>query len=196
MSVELPASRAAAPAWAKGGDLQVTLTDAAGAAVQASGTLAPGTRGALVRVPAAGLKGEPARVVARLTAGPEFLEDRSAYRAAPASVLGAPLIFRGTPAASSPLRPVADLQYRRTERAHLEWFLPGQIDDRSARLLGRNGLPLAVPVTVSERTVDGRARLAADVNLAPLAPGDYLIEITGVYQGKPFRALTAIRVNP
>ena len=161
-----------------------------------AGTLAPGTRGAIVRVPAAGLKGEPARVVARLTAGAELLEDRSAYRAAPASVLGAPLLFRGTPAASSPLRPVADLQYRRTERAHLEWFLPGQIDDRSARLLGRNGLPLAVPVTVSERTVDGRARLAADVNLAPLAPGDYLIEVTGVYQGKPFRTLTAIRVNP
>ena len=53
-----------------------------------------------------------------------------------------------------------------------------------------------MPVTVSERTVDGRARLAADVNLAPLAAGDYLIEITGVYQGKPFRTLTAIRVNP
>jgi VWFA-related protein len=195
VSVELPSSQAAATAWAKGGDVQVTLTDAAGTAAQANGTLAPGTRGAIVRVPAAGLKGEPARVVARLTAGPEFLEDRSAYRAAPATVLGAPLLFRGTPAALSPLRPVADLQYRRTERAHLEWFLPGQIDDRSARLLGKNGLPLAVPVTVSERTVDGRARLAADVNLAPLAPGDYLIEITGVYQGKPFRALTAIRVN-
>jgi hypothetical protein len=135
-------------------------------------------------------------VVARLTAGNELLEDRSAYRAVPGGVLGAPLLFRGTPAASSPLRPVADLQYRRTERAHLEWLLPGQVDDRSARLLGKNGLPLAVPVTVSERTVDGRARLAADVNLAPLAAGDYLIEITGVYQGKPFRSLTAIRVNP
>ena len=196
VSVELPSSQAAAPAWTKGGDVQVTLTDAAGAAAQASGTLAPGTRGVLVRVSAVGLKGEPARVVARLTAGPELLEDRSAYRAAPANVLGAPLLFRGTPAASSPLRPVADLQYRRTERAHLEWFLPGQIDDRSARLLGKNGLPLAVPVTVSERTVDGRPRLAADVNLAPLAAGDYLIEITGVYLGKPFRTLTAIRVNP
>ena len=196
VSVELPSSKAAAAVWTKGGELQVTLTDAAGAAAEASGTLAPGTRGAVVRVPATGLKGEPARVVARLTAGQEFLEDRSAYRAAPSTVLGAPLIFRGTPAASSPLRPVADLQYRRTERAHLEWFLPGQVDDRSGRLLGKNGLPLAVPVTVSERTVDGRARLAADVNLAPLAPGDYLIEVTGVYQGKPFRALTAIRVNP
>lgn len=196
VSVELPSAQAGAAAWTKGGDVQVTLTDGAGTSVLASGTLAPGTRGAIVRVPAAGLKGEPARVVARLTAGPEFLEDRSAYRAAPASVLGAPLLFRGTPAASSPLRPVADLQYRRIERAHLEWLLPGQVDDRSARLLGKNGLPLAVPVTVSERTVDGRARLAADVNLAPLAAGDYLIEITGVYQGKPFRTLTAIRVNP
>lgn len=196
VSVELPASRAGAAAWAKGGDVQVTLTDATGTAVQGTGTLAPGTRGAIVRVPAAGLKGEPARVVSRLTAGAEFVEDRSAYRAAPVSALGAPLIFRGTPAATSPLRPVADLQYRRTERAHLEWFLPGQVDDRSARLLGKNGLPLPVPVTVSERTVDGAARLAADVNLAPLAAGDYLIEVTGVYQGKPFRTLTAIRVNP
>ena len=196
VSVEVPSSAAGRAEWAKGGDVQVTLTDAAGASVQASGALAPGTRGAIVRVPAASLKGDPARVVARLTSGAALLEDRSGYRASAASVLGAPLLFRGTPAASSPLRPVADMQYRRTERAHLEWFLPGQIDDRSARLLGKNGLPLAVPVTVSERTVDGSARLAADVNLAPLAPGDYLIEVTGVYQGKPFRTLAAIRVNP
>ena len=192
--VEIPSAQAAA--WAKGGDVQVTLADAGGTAVQGSGTLAPGTRGAIVRVPSAGLKGDPARVVARITAGSQLLEDRGTYRAATAAVLGAPLIFRGTPAASSPLRAVADLQYRRTERAHLEWFVPGPVDDRSARLLGRNGLPLAVPVAVTERTVDGSARLAADVNLAPLAPGDYLIELTGVYQGKPFRTLTAIRVNP
>jgi VWFA-related protein len=196
VTVELPSSAAGRVAWAKGGEVQVSLTDAGGGTVQGAGTLAAGTRGVLVRVAATDLKGDPARVITRLTAGPELLEDRAGYRAAPTGVLGLPLLFRGTPAATSPLRPVADLQYRRTERAHLEWFLPGQIDDRSARLLGKNGLPLAVPVTVSERAVDGRARLVADVNLAPLAAGDYLIEVTGVYQGKPFRTLTAIRVNP
>ena len=196
VTVELPSSRAGAAAWAKGGDVQVTLIDAGGATAQGADKLAPGTRGVIVRVPVLGLKGEPARLVARLTAGVESVEDRSVYRAPAVGVLGAPLLFRGSPAASSPLRPVADLQYRRTERAHLEWILPGALDDRSGRLLGRNGLPLAVPVAVTERTVDGRARLAADINLAPLAPGDYLIEITGVYQGKPFRTLAAIRVNP
>jgi hypothetical protein len=59
VTVEMPSSQAAAAAWAKGGDVQVTLTDAAGTAVQASGTLAPGTRGVLVRVPAAGSRASP-----------------------------------------------------------------------------------------------------------------------------------------
>jgi hypothetical protein len=86
------------------------------------------------------------------------------------------------------------MQYRRTERARLEWFLPDGVTNRSARLLGKNGLALPVPVSLTERDVDGTLRLAADVNLAPLAAGDYLVEVTGERNGNKFRSLTAIRV--
>jgi hypothetical protein len=131
-----------------------------------------------------------------MTAGPELSKIGPPIARRRSSVLGAPLLFRGTPAASSPLRPVADLQYRRTERAHVEW-LPAGTDRRSIGASAwQERLPLAVPVTVSDRTVDGFARLAADVNLAPLAAGGLSDRSHGVYQGKPFRSLTAIRVIP
>ena len=84
---------------------------------------------------------------------------------------GDAVMYRGRPAATSPLRPVADLQYRRTERVHVEWALTGELDQRSARLLSRAGQPLAIPVAVTERETDGRKVVAADLNLAPLSAG-------------------------
>ena len=61
---------------------------------------------------------------------------------------------------------------------HVEWAIAGELDQRSARLLGRNGLPLAIPVAVTERETDGLKVVAADLNLAPLSFGDYVIELT------------------
>jgi hypothetical protein len=87
-------------------------------------------------------------------------------------------MYRGRPAATSPLRPVADLMYRRTERVHVEWAFTGELDQRSARLLSRTGQPLAIPVTVTERETDGRKVVAADLNLAPLSAGEYVVELT------------------
>ena len=50
----------------------------------------------------------------------------------------------------------------------------------TGRMLDRTGQPLAVPVTVGER-VDGQQRwITADLALAPLAPGDYAVEIRTV----------------
>src|SRR5439155_26463622 len=88
-----------------------------------------------------------------------------------------PIVYRAASGPRSPLRPVADFQFRRTERVHIEWPVLGALDTRQARLRGRTGQPLAVSVTVSEPP-SGEPALAADVNLAPLAPGDYVIEVT------------------
>ena len=44
--------------------------------------------------------------------------------------------------------------------------------------IGRNGQPLAVPVAFSERETNGQRAIAADLNLAPLSAGDYVIELT------------------
>jgi hypothetical protein len=53
---------------------------------------------------------------------------------------------------------------------------------------------LPVAATVTEREVNGTTRLAVDVNLAPLGPGDYLIEATAGGGDQKERKLVAIRV--
>ena len=62
----------------------------------------------------------------------------------------------------------------------------------SAVLLDRNGNKTIVPVTTGERTDTGTGQrwLTADLMLAPLGPGDYVIELTGQQ-----KTLVAIRVT-
>ena len=111
-----------------------------------------------------------------------------------AKVLGAQIIFRATPAAQSPLRPASDYQFWRTERVHVEWTADGPLDRREGRLLGRDGRALAVPVTLTERDQNGRPVVAADVSLASLAPGDYVLEIFAVRGADETRRHVPIRV--
>jgi len=61
-------------------------------------------------------------------------------------------------------------------------------------LLRRFKQPLAVPVTVAER-VDGAQRwMTADLALAPLAPGDYAIELRITGPAGESGVVTALRV--
>jgi VWFA-related protein len=195
---ELPSGQAMSAPWNSGAELHVSVTDEAGAAIGEGTTrLSAPARGALVHVPIGAGAGatRALRVVSKLSAGGRTLEDRAEAPAPAASTLaGPPLLFRATPAATSPLRPVADLQYRRTERIHVQWQLSGPIDRQTARLLSRAGQPLAVPVRVSERAVDGRPALTADVNLAPLAAGDYVIELVVGRGADELRTLVGFRV--
>jgi hypothetical protein len=49
----------------------------------------------------------------------------------------------------------------------------------TARLLDRTGKPLAIPLTTTTREDDDGARwVTTQVALAPLAPGDYVIELS------------------
>jgi hypothetical protein len=105
------------------------------------------------------------------------------------------IVYRATPSPRSPLVPAADFRFRRTERVHVEWARLADLDRRDARLLGRDGRPLAVPVNVTEREADGRASIAADVNLAPLTDGEYAIELTVGSGDRAERQVVAIRVT-
>ena len=71
-----------------------------------------------------------------------------------------------------------DDNYRRTERLRFEVPIPGP-QRVTARLLGPTGTPVNVPVATSTRT-DAAANqlvLVADLTLAPLAQGDYELEL-------------------
>jgi hypothetical protein len=66
-------------------------------------------------------------------------------------------------------------------------------DPIAARLLDRTGNPLAVPVTTASREeADGTRWNTAEVVLAPLTTGDYIVEGTIGTE----RSLIAFRVLP
>jgi hypothetical protein len=66
----------------------------------------------------------------------------------------------------------------------------------TAALLGRNGHPLAVPVTLGERDDNGTRYVTGEVVLAPLAVGDYLVEFTNRATPVAPSVLTAFRIVP
>ncbi len=137
--------------------VQVELTKADGTAVgSASGEIAQATRGTVVKVPLGFDLDGPWRARVTVGAGRDRLQDSIELGEGDAVLVGAPLVFRATPSPRSPLIPAADFQFRRTERVHIEWARLAELDRREARLLGRDGKPLAVPVNVTEREVDGR----------------------------------------
>ena len=102
-------------------------------------------------------------------------------------------LFRRGAAARAPYVATGDPRFRRSERMRLE-VKTTLNDSASARLLDRRGAESSVPITLSERGDDsGSFRwIVVDVTLAPLAQGDYLVEIT---QGE-LRRLTAFRIVP
>ncbi len=88
--------------------------------------------------------------------------------------------------------PTADLRFRRSEQIHVE--IPAASPDPvTARLLDRTGKLLAVPVTAAVRDdPDGSRWATAQLALAPLATGDYVIELSSGGQ----RTLSGFRVVP
>jgi VWFA-related protein len=86
--------------------------------------------------------------------------------------------FRAGSAARAPFMATTDPRFRRVERLRLEVPARDTIP-AAARLLDRRGEPRSVPVTVTERhdEATGSRWTVLDVTLAPLAIGDYLIEV-------------------
>ncbi|MGH9143917.1 MAG: hypothetical protein ACRD2I_22495, partial [Vicinamibacterales bacterium] len=137
----------------------------------------------LLRVGArAGPASIPSREIARVTIPP-----------APDST-GALFVRRG-PSTGNKDVPTADLRFRRSEQVRVE-IPTGANESLTARLLDRTGKPLSVPVAAAARVdADGSRWITAQLALAPLAPGDYAIEIT-VGAGGERRLISAFRVVP
>jgi VWFA-related protein len=154
----------------------------------------PGRRGGVYRVAVPPDSAGPWSVAFRVEGDLGPLSRTIALSRPAAAPIRSRLVYRATPARVSPLRPAPSHLFRRSERLHIEWVASGPLDARSARLLGRDGSVLAVPVTLTETEVDGVAMLAADLRLAPLAPGDYVVEVTASADGGTLVDLIALRV--
>jgi VWFA-related protein len=191
--------------WNDGFDATVTLTTAADMTVGSGRTSVPrGVRTFRVAVISSSplVPGEYVlRVGAR--AGPASIPSRETARL---TISGTPestgaLFIRRGPATGNKDAPTADLRFRRNEQIRVE--IPTvSSDSATARLLDRTGKVLAVPVTAAVRDeADGSRWVTAQLALAPLAPGDYVIEITTASGGSggsggERRMISAFRVVP
>jgi hypothetical protein len=88
--------------------------------------------------------------------------------------------------------------FQRTERLRIEVPVLGAADKVSAELLDRNGKPIPIPVQTSVRPENGGGLqwATAELALAPLAVGDYVVR-TIVERGNTRQELvTAFKVVP
>ncbi len=195
VTLELTSRELVSGRWRKGGEAELSVTSPGAAApITVRAPFPPGARSVMVAAPLRAEEPGPWRVRARLTAGTQVLEQALEVNAPPDALLGDALWFRAAAAASAPLRPAAEPLFRRTERLRLEWPVNAPLTSRQARLLDRRGEPLAVGVTVTEEDRDGQRVVAVDAGLAPLADGDYLVELAAVRESGTIRRLVAFRV--
>ncbi|RPJ76867.1 MAG: VWA domain-containing protein [Acidobacteria bacterium] len=109
-------------------------------------------------------------------------------------VTGQPSLWRRGPFSGAGWQPAGDLRFRRQERVRVEIPVFGASGTASARLLDRNGKPLGVPITAGERDENGGKVVTAELTLAPLGAGDYLVETTIEAQGTTKKILAAFRI--
>ena len=175
---EVPRSTASGDDWSQGGQVDATLLNAGGTTIaKGSAALAPGNFAAQIAIaPPAPIEPGDYKLLVRTKGAAALGSTESVAITLEADPLGTGMLFfrRFGPREVA----TADLRFRRTERIILE--TPALLNtDVSARLLGRTGLALNVPVTATSRDdADGTRWNRIEITLAPLAPGDYIVETT------------------
>lgn len=111
------------------------------------------------------------------------------------STIGEAVLWRRGPTTGPQYLRTADPRFQRNERIRLELATSATASNATARLLDRAGKPLQIPVQVSVRPEGADADfqwIVAETTLAPLAAGDYAIE---VIQGEA-KQVTGFRIVP
>jgi VWFA-related protein len=109
---------------------------------------------------------------------------------------GRPLLLRRGPTTGIKYVPTANLQFQRTERLRVDLPMGADAGTPTAEVLDRAGKPIAVPVRASARTEDGQTWASAELSLAPLAAGDYLIRLKAGAGTNTQEVLAGFRLVP
>ena len=194
---ELPAGAAGRP-WAQGGTVALDVS-AGTTAATAQVTLAAGERTFAVPVGLpTPIDSGTLEVRAMLRAGgPDGERVSDILRLDLDTSIGQPMLFRRGLTTGNRLLPAASFQFSRTERVRLEFPAVNDSKTATGRLLDKAGEPLAIPVTIGERTdaQTGQRWVTADITLAPLSAGDYAVELTRGDAAAQQKIVTAIRVT-
>lgn len=110
---------------------------------------------------------------------------------------GEPVVLHRGPATGNQVQPAAGRVFPRSERIRMEMEAAAGTPVWTGALLDRNGAKTIVPVATGERTdaATGQRWLTADITLAPLGPGDYVVELTTTMGSEQKKTLVAIRVT-
>ena len=183
-----------APEWGKGATADVAVRAGDGQTVLSAAVPLGADGGFAVQVPETGglAAGEyTIRVRAKGGAGATIDETVRVAIAAQSPAIGEPVVWRRRPATGLTYFRTADPRASRTDRLRFELSTAATAAP-SATLLDRTGQPIAVPVQVTTRDENGTHWIVLDATIAPLAPGDYAIEVKA---GDATRT-TAFRVVP
>ena len=203
--VELDRTTVARPEWSAGGVVRVAVTSAerpTSTLASAALTLTPGSRVQGTRIPA-GARLAAGRYQLRLEAVGEggtaplvltTLVDVPAEDALLGSALRA---ARRGPSTGRTFESTADARFRRTERLRLDVARLAAADVQ-ARVLNRTGQELALPVSITDTPAadDQPARAVAELALAPLAAGEYVVELTATAGARTETRTYAFRLVP
>jgi VWFA-related protein len=186
-------------AWGKGGEADASLIDASGATVASSRlSILPASLSVQWAVGPRPLPpGDYELRVRAKPASPGSTATDSLRVTVPATADGAGfLMFKRGPGTGNRELATADLRFRRSDTLRL--VVPASdSSESSARLLDRTGKVLQVPIPTATRDeADGSKSHSATLALAPLATGDYLIELIASQSTGPARTLIAFRVVP
>ena len=183
------------PAWAGGARADVLLLAADGRRAGSADVEIPAGQGAFgVRVPITGslAPGDYAVRVRLRGRDAEVSDTTSVTIPGTPSAVGEAVMWRRGTSTGTQYQRTSDPRFQRSERLRLE--LPSDATGATAKLLDRSGNVMQVPVQVGERSdaAEGIRWIVADVPLAPLAPGDYAVEVAA---GEEVR-VTGFRVVP
>lgn len=204
--VELDAATVRQEEWRGGGEVQITFEPPPNLIAEPltiTRSLDPGQRTlSLVLPEETGL--ESGRYIVRVQATPAggrlpLQLSVGTDVPAPGALLGsAPMASRRGPSTGLQYQPTADPRFRRTERLRVE--VPVSLPDAevSARILNREGQPMPLPISLSERRDTSLILrfLVAEVALAPLAQGEYVLEVEAARNGTIETVAYGFRIVP
>lgn len=204
-TMELDLATARRTEWQAGGKGRMVVEHERGdlAPITSEVTLDPGQRTvSLVRPERAVL--EPGRYVVRFQLSPQG--SGSPLSATVDAIVPETTALLARSAVASRRGPTTGLQYQRTadprfqrtERLRLEIPRFAAEATVTARLLNRGGAPMALTVGVGER-LDESMQLrfvVADLTLAPLAQGEYIVQVAAEQGGKKEEVNYAFRIVP
>jgi VWFA-related protein len=194
--VELDGAVLRQPDWIGGGTVEATLLGTDGTAVTSqSKDLPAGARAAAVDLGEIDAPDGEISVRTRITPKNGGLPYTDTIRLGKVESPGRPILLRRGPSTGINFVPTANPQFQRTERVRVDLPLHAT-QPPVAEVLDRTGKTLQVPVKTSIRTENGMEWVSAEVTLAPLAPGDYLIRMKAETNGTSQEVITGFRLVP